>query len=48
VDELHLAVSPVLLGDGERLFSGLGGLPGYEVVEVVSSPRAAHFHLLKK
>jgi dihydrofolate reductase len=48
VDELHLAVSPVLLGDGERLFSGLGGLPGYEVVEVVSSPRAAHFHLVKK
>jgi dihydrofolate reductase len=48
VDEMHLAVSPVLLGDGERLFSGLGDLPGYECVEVVGSPRAAHFLLAKK
>jgi dihydrofolate reductase len=48
LDEMHVAVSPVLLGDGERLFAGLGELPGYECVEVVSSPRAAHFLLARK
>jgi dihydrofolate reductase len=43
VDELHLAVSPVLLGAGESLFGGLD-LPalGYRVVEHVPSPAATH------
>jgi dihydrofolate reductase len=42
VDELELHVAPVLLGGGERLFDGLGPL-GFECVELVSSPRVAHF-----
>jgi dihydrofolate reductase len=43
VDELHLAVVPILLGRGERLFDHLGGGPyGYECVEFVSSPAATH------
>jgi len=48
VDELHLAISPVLLGDGERLFDHLDGGPeGYECVELVSSPRAVHVRLAR-
>jgi dihydrofolate reductase len=43
VDELHLAISPVLLGAGEHLLSGLD-LPalGYVVAEHVASEAALH------
>jgi len=43
VDEMHLAVSPVLLGSGESLLSGLD-LPalGFRVVEHASSEAATH------
>jgi dihydrofolate reductase len=46
VDEMHLAVSPVLLGSGEPLLSGLD-LPalGYGVVEHASSEAALHIVL---
>jgi len=49
IDEMHLAVSPVLLGSGEHLFGGLN-LPslGFEQVEYVSTPDAAHYVLTKK
>ncbi len=48
VDELHLAISPVLLGDGERLFDNLDGGPeGFECVELVSSPSAVHVRLAR-
>jgi dihydrofolate reductase len=45
VDEMRLHVTPVLLGVGERLFDGVGAaaLAGFECVELVSSPAAAHF-----
>jgi len=44
VDELGLDVVPVLLGGGERLFDDVGGaIDDYELVELVSSPAAAHF-----
>ena len=43
IDEMHLAIVPVLLGGGERLFDRLEGGPlGYECVEFVSSPSVAH------
>jgi dihydrofolate reductase len=46
VDELHLAVVPILLGDGEPLFAPLAGAPlGYECVELVGSPAVAHIRL---
>ena len=46
VDDLHVAIAPVLLGAGERLFDDLGpAVDGYECVEVVSSPRVAHVRL---
>jgi dihydrofolate reductase len=43
IDELHLVVSPVLLGSGEPLFEGLDlKRLGYRVSEHVTSPRAQH------
>ena len=43
VDELHLAFSPVLLGSGEHLLSGLDLLEsGFRVVEHVPSEKALH------
>jgi dihydrofolate reductase len=48
VDEVHVAVVPLLLGSGERLFENLDdGLNGYEVVEFVSSPAVAHARLAR-
>jgi dihydrofolate reductase len=43
VDEMHLTVSPVMLGAGEHLFRDLD-LPalGYRVVEHVASDKAMH------
>ncbi|MFC9437231.1 dihydrofolate reductase family protein [Nocardia sp. NPDC057030] len=42
VDEMHLAVVPILLGGGERLYDDLGTLPGYAVSSVVRSPSVTH------
>ena len=49
VDELHLAISPVLLGAGEHLLQGLD-LPalGYECAERVAGARAAAHVFLRK
>ena len=43
IDEMHIAISPVMLGDGEPLFAGLD-LPalGYRVKEHVASEKAMH------
>jgi dihydrofolate reductase len=43
VDEIHVAISPVLLGAGEHLFAGLE-LPtlGYRLAEHVASEAATH------
>ncbi|MEJ2709847.1 MAG: dihydrofolate reductase family protein [Anaerolineales bacterium] len=49
IDELHLAISPVLLGSGENLFSGID-LPdlGYECIEHVPTEKATHIILAKQ
>jgi len=49
VDELHLVVSPVLLGSGEHLFAGLdaAGL-GFEVTEHVPGDQATHVVLTRR
>ena len=43
IDEMHIAISPVLLGAGERLFDGVN-LPalGYACVQHEATPRATH------
>jgi len=48
IDELHLVMSPVLLGAGEALFQGLD-LPqlGYQSVEQVASAKVTHLRLVK-
>jgi dihydrofolate reductase len=49
IDELHLAVAPVLLGAGENLFAGLD-LPamGFVRTEHAVGPRATHIVLAKR
>ena len=48
VDEIHLAVAPVLLGRGEPLFSGLDlRALGYRTVEHVPTDRATHIVLAR-
>ncbi len=48
IDELHIAISPVLLGSGERLFEGLD-LPalGYACTRHVATSRATHVVLTR-
>ncbi len=49
IDEMHVAISPVVLGAGEPLFAGLD-LPklGYGVADHVATPNATHVVLKKK
>jgi dihydrofolate reductase len=49
VDELHLAVSPMILGSGESLFTGIDLLElGYKCTEHIASPAALHAVLTKR
>ena len=49
IDEMHLALSPVLLGSGEQLLAGLD-LPklGYRCAEHVPTPNVTHVVLRKQ
>jgi len=49
IDEMHLAIAPVLLGSGERLFEGIN-LPalGYACREQKASSRATHLLLSRQ
>ena len=48
IDEMHIAIPPVLLGSGERLFYGID-LPrlGYKSTKHVASPNATHVVLTR-
>jgi dihydrofolate reductase len=49
IDELHLAVRPVLLGSGEALFSGLDWRAlGYECTKSVAGERAMHVFIRRQ
>ena len=48
VDEMHLAISPVLLGSGEHLLAGIDLTKlGYRCTEHVPTPYATHVVLTK-
>jgi len=49
VDDLHLAISPVLLGAGEHLLNGIDMRAlGYECAKTVAGERATHVFLRKQ
>ena len=49
LDELHLALRPVLLGAGESLFSGIDMRTlGYECTKSIAGERATHVFLRKR
>ncbi len=49
IDELHLAVSPVLLGRGEALFEGMNWRElGYRCVQTAAGEKATHIVIRKQ
>ena len=49
IDEMHLAVSPVFLGDGEHLFSGIDLMKlGFGPPKTVPGENATHILVKKK
>ena len=48
IDQLHLAISPIILGSGESLLTGIDLLKlGYKCTEHITSPAAMHVMLTK-
>ncbi|WP_454816284.1 dihydrofolate reductase family protein [Labrys neptuniae] len=49
IDDLHLVISPVLLGKGESFFAGID-LPalGYRVTDRVPTPQATHLTIVRE
>lgn len=49
IDEMHIAMSPVFLGSGEKLFSGINMLSlGYKCVENSATENATHLIINKQ
>ncbi len=49
IDEAHIAVAPVVVGRGERLWDGLEGLTEtYDLVEAVGVGKMTHLRLVRK
>jgi dihydrofolate reductase len=48
VDEMHLAISPMLLGSGEHLLSGVDLASGYRVTEHLASEAATHVVIARR
>jgi dihydrofolate reductase len=49
IDELHIAIAPILLGSGERLFEGVNlRALGYDCVESAASEKATHIVLRRR
>jgi dihydrofolate reductase len=48
IDEMHVAIAPVLLGSGEHLFAGIDTVAlGYKCTEHVTTVSATHFVLTR-
>ena len=48
IDEMHLALAPVLLGEGEHLMSGIDlSKLGFTLVRTISGEKATHFLIRK-
>jgi dihydrofolate reductase len=49
VDEMEISLAPTLLGNGERLFEGVGDdLRGLELVRTVAAPQVIHLKFAKR
>ncbi len=49
VDEMHVGISPILLGSGENLLAGINTPAlGYQCTEHVTTAKATHFILTKR
>jgi dihydrofolate reductase len=49
IDEMHLAVRPILLGSGEHLFAGIDAAAlGYECINSIAGERATHVLVRKR
>ena len=49
IDEMHLAISPVLLGSGENLLAGVNAPElGYHCAERICTPNATHVIIVKR
>jgi dihydrofolate reductase len=49
IDEMHIAMSPVILGRGENLFAGMDlPLLGYDLSERVSTPATTHLIITRE
>jgi dihydrofolate reductase len=49
IDEMHLALSPVLLGEGEPMFAGIDSdRLGFKVERAVAGENATHFFMNRK
>jgi dihydrofolate reductase len=49
IDEMHLAISPILLGSGEHLLAGIDTLKlSYQCTEHVPTPKATHVILTRR
>jgi dihydrofolate reductase len=48
VDEMEISMSPILLGNGERLFDGVGDdLHGLELVRNIAAPGVMHLKFVR-
>jgi dihydrofolate reductase len=49
IDEMHVAISPVLLGSGEHLLTDINTrAPGYECTEHANTENEMHFIIRKR